>query len=471
VTTPEQIDLLLHSRSETQQLEFKEAKTQFDNIKLYEYCVALANEGGGLLILGITDKRPRRVVGSAAFNNLIEMAEKLFKALGFRVDIEEVQHPDGRVVVFHIPSRPKGIAYHYGGKYLMRIGEALESMTEDRLRAIFREGAPSWINEVSKRNVSAQDIVEYLDTQAFFELIRLPYPANREGVIDRLMAERLIERDTAGFAIQRLGALLLAKRFSDFDDIARKAPRVIVYDGKTKGKTKLDQEGTMGYAVGFQRLVQFVMNQLPQNEEIENALRKETKLVPEDAIRELVANALIHQDFEMSGASVMVEIFDNRIEVTNPGEPIVDIDRFIDGYQSRNEDLAKAMRRFGICEEKSSGVDNVVAAAEAFQLPAPVFRVGLRRTEVIVKGPQSFDSMTRDDRIRACYQHCALRFVNREWMTNQSLRARFKLPEDKSAVVSQVIALAVEEGKVRPDATVGSSRKLARYVPFWGSFI
>ena len=119
-TTPEQIDVWRAAPSEGQRLEFKEAKTQLDNKKLYKYCVALANEGGGSLILGVVDKPPRPVVGTAAFNNPVAMAEKLFEAVGFRVDIEEVAHPDGRVLVFHIPPRPRGTAYHLDGAYLPR---------------------------------------------------------------------------------------------------------------------------------------------------------------------------------------------------------------------------------------------------------------------------------------------------------------------------------------------------------------
>jgi ATP-dependent DNA helicase RecG len=101
--------------SEHQRLEFKEAKTQFDNRRLCEYCVAIANEGGGYLLLGIAAKLPRPVVGTKAFSNPVAMAEKLFQAVGFRVDIDEVAHPDGRVLVFHIPSRPRGTAYHLDG--------------------------------------------------------------------------------------------------------------------------------------------------------------------------------------------------------------------------------------------------------------------------------------------------------------------------------------------------------------------
>ena len=270
-----------------------------------------------------------------------------------------------------------------------------------------------------------------------------------------------------GYAIRRLGALLLAKRMKDFPDLARKAVRVVVYSGPSKLETRLDQTGVRGYAVGFQRLVEFVMGQLPQNEVVENALRKEVKLVPEIVIRELAANALIHQDLMIGGASVMFEVYSNRVEISNPGEPIVPVERFIDGYQSRNERLADLMRRMYICEEKSSGIDKVVRAAEVYQLPAPDFRATHQRTAAVIFGPREFEKMDRDDRIRACYQHCALKYVMSERMTNQTLRERFHLPEAKSATVSQIIAMTAEGGLIKPDDRVGSSRKLARYLPFW----
>jgi ATP-dependent DNA helicase RecG len=169
----------------------------------------------------------------------------------------------------------------------------------------------------------------------------------------------------------------------------------------------------------------------------------------------------------MTGASVMVEIYAQRVEVSNPGEPIVPTDRFIDGYQSRNERLADLMRRMGICEEKSSGIDKVVNAAEVYQLPAPDFRTMHRRTSAVIFGPRDFEDMDREDRIRACYQHCALRWVTGDRMTNQSLRERFHLPESKSAIVSQIIAATIEAGQIKADEKVGGCRKYARYLPFW----
>ena len=466
-TTPEQIDRWRQAPKEHQRLEFKEAKNQFDTRKLSEYCVALANEGGGILLLGIADRPPRVVVGTQAFPDTVDAADKLFQSVGFRVDIDAVAHPDGRVLVLHIPPRLRGTAYHHDGKYLMRAGESLVPMSEDQLRRIFAEGQPDWAEEPALNGLDAQQVVELLDTQTFFELLKLPYPTERAGVLDRLIRERLVNDNGGTYTIRRLGALLLARRLEDFPEVSRKAPRVVVYSGPSKLETRLDQTANRGYAVGFQDLIRLVMAQLPQNEVIEDALRKEVKLVPDVAIRELVANALIHQDLMVAGASVMIEVYSNRVEISNPGEPLMPVERFIDGYQSRNERLADLMRRMGICEEKSSGIDRVVQTAELYQLPAPDFRSGFRRTSATIYGPRPFEEMDRNDRVRACYQHCALKWVMAERMTNQSLRERFHLAEDKATIASQVIAATVEVRLIKPDESVGGSKKFARYLPFW----
>jgi ATP-dependent DNA helicase RecG len=467
-TSPHQIDLWRAARSEDQHLEFKEAKNQYDFIKLCRYCVALGNEGGGKLLFGIEDTPPRRVVGSQACDNPVGMAEKLFEKLGFRVDVEVVAHPDGRVVVFHVPSRPRGTAWDLDGSYLMRSGEEVVSMTEDRLRRIFGEGAPDWLEQQVEGEYTGEQVLHILHTRAFFELMTWPWPSTAAAVLDRLLAERLI--DAIGddlFAIRRMGALLLAHRLRDFDGLARRSMRVVVYQGKSKVETKLEHTGVKGLAVGFQGLVAFIIEQLPQNEVIENALRTSVKLVPDIVVRELVANALIHQDFNVSGASPMVEIYQDRVEFSNPGEPIVPVARFIDGYQSRNERLADLTRRMRICEEKGSGIDKVIQSIEVFQLPPPDFRVGHQRTSVVVFGPQAFESMTRADRVRACYQHCCLKWAMNDQMSNQSLRERFGLPESKAAIASQIISATVEANLVKSYEGAGTSRRFARYLPVW----
>ncbi len=340
-------------------------------------------------------------------------------------------------------------------------------MSPDQLRAIFAEGQSDWLCQAALADCDDDKVVQLLDTQGYFDLLRLPYPINRAGVLERLEGEKLIQRQGGRWTITHLGAILFAKKLDSFDGLGRRAPRVIVYEGKSKLKTKSDKPGTKGYAIAFQGLVEFIDGLVPSNEVIEQALRREVKMFPEVAVRELVANALIHQDFAEAGSSVMIEIYDDRMEISNPGKPFISPERFIDEYQSRNERLADLMRRLGICEEKGSGIDKVVQAAEAFQLPAPDFRVGERRTSAVLFAHLDLDEMDRNDRVRACYQHCCLRYVMNDRMTNQSLRLRFKLPEAKSATVSQIIAFTVEAGKIKLADPAQTSTRYRSYVPSW----
>jgi len=351
---------------------------------------------------------------------------------------------------------------------MMRSGSHLVTMSEDRLRQIFAEGRSDWLEEYSKTGIDGQGIVELLDTQKFFELLHLPYPQNRNGVLDRFLSENLIREARGQFDMKRLCALLFAKNLELFSDLERKTIRVTVYPSTGKADPSVSTRiFKKGYATGFQGLVNYIVDQLPHNEPIKEALRVEHKWIPPIAIRELVANALIHQDFHISGACVTVDIYSNRLEISNPGEPLVEFDRFIDGYRSRNEKMTDIMRRIGICEEQSSGIDKVVTAVEAYQLPAPDFRNLYDRTNVVIFGPLEFRNMGKSDRLRACYQHCVLKYVMSEPMTNQSLRERFHLTSNNTQIVSQIIAQTIEEGKIKMDDQRGTSKKFAQYLPYW----
>ncbi|MCA6526256.1 MAG: putative DNA binding domain-containing protein [Pseudanabaena sp. M135S2SP2A07QC] len=467
----ETLEKWLVTPTETEQLEFKEAKQQYDSTKLREYCIALANEGGGYLVLGVTDKRPRQVVGSQAWStveSLNKLKAGIFQDLRFRVDITELQHPNGRVLVFKVPPRPTGQALEYKGIHWMRVGEELRPMTVDRLKQIFAEDQQDWFFQPARLDASPDDVIALLDTQTYFELLKVPYPTTREAVLERLQSQDLIKQTTQGWTITNLAAIVLAKKLDAFSlALARKAPRVVLYEGSNKLQTRDDKMGNRGYAVSFEKLVSFVHSAAPQNRFIEEAVRQEVKMFPIQALRELIANALVHQDFLATGASVMIEMYSDRIEISNPGIPPIPVDRFIDEYRSRNEQLADLMRRFGICEEKGSGIDKVVSAAEVYQLPAPDFRVGETRTTTVLFAYQTFDDMSKSDRIRACYQHCCLLYVSNRQMSNQTLRERFGFDESKNVLVSQVISATKESGLIKPDYSASNSTRYARYLPFW----
>jgi ATP-dependent DNA helicase RecG len=455
------------SEPEGEGLEFKSASTQMDLTQALRYCVALGNEGGGWLVLGVSDVRPRAVVGTAAFRDLNDFKAKAADRLGFRVDAIEISSPQGRVVAIFAPGRPSGQAFSLDGTFWMRIGEQLRPMTDDRLRAIHAEVREPFERRDATPALPPHEALGLLDVQAYFDLLKVPQPQSQESAAEKLEQDRILRRVAGGTIVTQLGALSFAKDLRRFPDLARKAARVTVYSGIDKLSPSRDQTGHRGYAIGFAGLVDFINQQLPANEVIGDALRREVHVYPEPVIRELVANALIHQDLEVTGASVHIEIYSDRIEIANPGRPVISADRFIDGYRSRNEQLADLMRRIGICEERGSGVDRVISLVEAFQLPAPDFRVREERTVVTLYAPRPLKDMARDDRVRACYQHCCLRHVTHQWTNNESLRARFKLPESRAEVASRIIADTVDAQLIKPADPRSRSKKFSRYVPFW----
>jgi predicted HTH transcriptional regulator len=278
----------------------------------------------------------------------------------------------------------------------------------------------------------------------------------------------LIRRsDAGGWDITNLGAVLFAKRLDAFHPLRRKAVRVVQYRGTGRTETLREQAGGKGYACGFEGLIGYINGLLPANEVIGEALRKSVPMFPELAVRELVANALIHQDFFVTGAGPMVEIFDDRIEITNPGEPLVDTQRFVDTPpRSRNETLASLMRRFRICEERGSGIDKVVFQVELFQLPAPLFEKPEGFTRTVLFSHKPLSAMDRAERVRACYLHACLRYVMRQPMTNTSVRERFGIAEKNASVASRLLNEAIEAGRIVVEDPAAGTRARS-YLPFW----
>ena len=163
----------------------------------------------------------------------------------------------------------------------------------------------------------------------------------------------------------------------------------------------------------------------------------------------------------------MVEIFSDRMEITNPGDPLVDTDRFIDSPPiSRNEKLASMMRRIEVCEERGSGIDKVVFQTEVYQLPPPRFEATAIHTKCILFSHRGLKEMSKVDKVWACYLHFCLNYVNQENTTNASLRDRLGVYEKNSALVSRIFKNAVDMGFIRLyDAK--ANRKAFKYVPFW----
>lgn len=276
--------------------------------------------------------------------------------------------------------------------------------------------------------------------------------------------------DGKGYYITNFGAIAAASDLTKFDDLTRKSIRLIKYEGKNKAGESKEIPGNKGYAIGFESLIQFVKGLLPGSEAIKNALRQEFSVYPEIALRELIANMLIHQDFTIRGAGPMIEIFDDRIEFTNPGKllPSKKLDRLIRTTpESRNEVLASAFRRYNICEERGSGFEKAVSSIELFGLPPLKFEETENSFKVTMYAPRKFADMSNAERIEAAYQHSIIEYYGSGGFNNASLRRRFDMHDKQAAQISKLIKEAIEAGKIKPKDADNESKKFSLYVPYW----
>jgi predicted HTH transcriptional regulator len=470
---------LISQSQESEWLEFK--VNNADPERIGQRLSALANGASlrekphGYLVFGISDDR--EVVGTT-FQPLSqkkgneELESWLLRRLSPGIDVQvfEFDFRGKQVTMFEIPAA-SGQPVRFSHEAYIRIGSTTRKLTRypEKERLIWRQmGKQTFGDSISLQELSQDDVLVLIDFETCFKLLGIRLVYNPAYIIQKLQEEEIITRATHGYGITNLGAILFSKDLMQFDRLKRKAIRVIRYQGYSRITTKWEQLGQKGYAVGFEGLIRFINDRLPQNEEIGQALREKVSLYPELAVRELVANSIIHQDFSLYGTGPTIEIFDDRIEVTNPGHPIIDPLRFIDhAPRSRNEKIASCMRRMNICEERGSGIDKVVFNCEYYQLPAPDFIAEEAFTKVVLFAPQALSNMQKSDKIRSCYQHCCLKYVSNDPMTNSSLRERFKVDKHNYSVVSRIIADTIEAGLIRNDESSGNSKKYAKYLPFW----
>lgn len=400
------------------------------------------------------------------------LANNLMPRLHF--EICEIEIQGQYFVIFkvppalHTPVRWREVEYVRVGSYTRKLRDFPE-----KERVLWGQlNLTPFERAIALRDVDAEEVLALLDYPSYFLLSGYPMPDGRSAILERLATEKLIvARPGSRYDISNLGALVFARDLDNFETLRRKAMRVIIYKGRNRIQTtkeRLGPDARRGYGAGFESLISYINDQLPRNEHLGQALRQEFKAYPEIAIRELVANALIHQDFSRTGEGPTVEIFDDRIEFTNGGQPLIDTLRFLDEPpQSRNEVVASLMRRLTICEERGSGVDKVVWSCEAYQLPAPDFRVTQNHTVAVLFTPRKLSQMDSKDKMRACYQHACLRYVSNDQMTNSSLRERLGISDANYSIASRIIAETIGEGLVKPYDPSSNSRKNARYVPFW----
>ena len=401
------------AENESRQLEFKRATTQFDSTKLMRYCCALSCEGGGKMVFGVSDDK--QVVGTQAFADPAKTEHDIHNRIGLRCTFETLQADGKRVLILHIPRSVVGHPTSYEGRYWMRSGESLAPMSPERLRELLNEGAPSYLDENEPGTHSWDEIKQLPAVERYYELIGSRMPGEETQIRDFLRMH-FVERtafDASLFYIRRLGAITLARSLNDFPDVEHHTIRVMRLRGTSITDMVFDRTYSKGYAVVFDDVIDQINALLPVNEDFADGLRDEHRDFSLVAVREIVVNACVHQDFMEHG-----------------------------------------------------GIDRALENIEKQQTDAPEFIVKTRSTTVELRKGR-FEDMGMKERVNAAYLHCCLQTAKGGFLTNSSLRERFGLSKAKTAVTSQVIAAAVDAGLIFLDPATKGSRRTARYLPFY----
>jgi len=464
--------------NECNELDWKQGLSP-NKDRLTHHLSAFANHPrGGILVFGIDDQTTNfigvkqsevtAIIGQLANlgRDAVEPPVSLDHAI---VDLDD--HP----ILFVLVKESKVKPVYLRGKsiehcYIRSGGTTRMASRQEVGSLLLNSRNPRWEELRATVLLDLKTLSAKLDTGTIRRLLEQPELESSKELIRWLTDEKFIEQDAEGYYISNFGAITAARNLAEFDELERKRIRLIRYQGLNKVETIDEVVGQKGYASGFEGLINHLKHVLPHSEVIEKALRREVSIYPEIALRELIANALIHQDFTIPGTGPMIEIFDNRIEFTNPGTllPSKKLDRLIGTTpESRNEILASAFRRFRICEERGTGFLKVVTSIELYGLPPLAFEQGENYFKVTLFRPRKFKEMSESERIEACYQHAVLKYFSSSAMTNTSLRERLKMHEKQRPQVSNLIRDAMNTGRIKRKDPNSSSSKFAEYVPYW----
>ena len=357
----------------------------------------------------------------------------------------------------------KKVDYIRVGSYTKKLSDypQIQAQLWDKIRNTRFE------EQFASQDLTAKDALKLLDYSAYFDIKGEPVPTGIKQIIHYLAEEAIIvKQDNGLYAITNMGAILFSKKLSSFPRLERKAVRVVQYQGKSRLNMLKEYVSDKGYAISLNSLLDYIEALLPSQEIITGAMRETKKAYPSIALREAIANALIHQDFSITGTGVVIELFENRIEITNPGKPLVDVARIIDNPpKSRNEKLASLMRRLRMCEELGTGWDKIIISCELQHLPAPNILPYEENTKVTLFSEMGFFDLSQMDKLWACYMHACIRYIQGDYLTNSSLRERFGLEDKSSASISRLIKEACEKRLIK--RLEDTAPRYTKYIPNW----
>ena len=467
-------DSLYPIPSELNELDWKSGLSDKSE-RIAQHISAFANmKGGGILVYGVNNDgtcfsitkdeidKIVQTLGNIAHNNLV-----------YSIPIEHsILDYEGYSLLFVYIPEQSDKPVHLRGKdiytsYCRSAGQTVK-MSRNQVKALIATSQGITFEEqVAKGELTKEEVLDLLDYKALYRILDKNLPKSEDSIIDRLTDYKLCKQTGDYWTISNLGAVLFSKNLQNFPNLVGHEVIVRKYVGANNRQLEFEQHVTFGYAVGFEWLVDFIMRNT-STEHID-VKRKEIPTYPRVAIREFVANALVHQDFGITGMPVTIEIFSNRLSVTNAGAPLNDINRLIDlPPQSRNEQLAQMMFTLGVCERRGSGIDRAIAAVEEMFLPPVKFTKGEQHTRVFLYPQKSLKDMTKQEKISACYQHACLVYENGDRINNKSVRERFELSKNDSSVASRIISDTLESGLIKPADIETASKKYMTYIPYYG---
>lgn len=467
--------------NETEWVEFKcnnkEPQMIGEYISALSNSAALCERAKGYLVWGVADDTHEIVGTEFEYQKMRKGNEELeawlSRMLSPRINFRfyEVLMDEGKVVLLEIPCAEKQPVQFARVEYI-RIGTNKKNLREyaDKERELWRtfDSTPYELR-VAMSNLSEDTMISLLDYSQYYDKLEMPIPRNRDTVLEDLQHEKFIVRNDAGnWDITNMGALMIAKDLKKFENLHRRSVRVIWYKENSRMDAIREKEFVSGYVFSHEDIVQYIMTIIPQEEVIVEATRKSIISFPEIAIRELLANAMIHQDLQQRGTNPMVEVFKNRIEFSNAGALLVAIERIVDSVPiSRNENIAGFMHKCGICEERGSGYDKIIEATGKNELLAPrIENQNNQFTKTVLFTKVPFDMITKEDRIRTCYMQACLAYVNYDGISNADVRRVFGLSDKEMSKASRIINSTMDEGLIKikdPD----TAPRYKKYIPYW----
>ena len=341
--------------TEGETLEFKQARNRFGLDELTEYAVALANEGGGKIILGVSDQRPRNVVGSTAFSQPEQTRGQLNQRLHLGISFDIVNHPDGRVLIFHIPSRPAGIPIQFRGKYLVRQDESLVGMSGERLTAIYAESGHDYSADICD-GLSIDD----LSDKAVEDFRKRWIAKSGNGQLAGLSKQQLLfdievaTEEGVNFA----GLVLFGTRTAVRKHLAQSE---IVFEYRSTnaaGPAGQREEFTEGFFLYFDQLWNLVNLRNDKQHYEDGPFVLEVKTFQERAVREAILNAVSHRNYQLA-SNVFLRQYPERIEIDSPGgfAPEITPENILVRQSPRNRRIAEVFAKCGLVERAGQGVD------------------------------------------------------------------------------------------------------------------